>query len=131
MGVLIALIPKCPFCILAYSSAITLCSGTTVYMHHPEWTSWISIILAVFTLMMVLVNYRGKRTLFAAFFVLLGSGLIVMCELYTGEIEVYYYGVILLLFGVWLNASFFYFYRVWFLPLLKFFRVKTNIDYSD
>ena len=128
MGLFIALIPKCPFCILAYSSAITLCSGTKVYMHHPEWTSWISIILAIFTLLMVLFNYRGRRTIYAAILVLLGSSLIVVSELYTGEIQVYYYGVTILLFGVWFNASFMYFYRVWLIPLLNFLRIKSNTD---
>ncbi|MEM8909357.1 MAG: hypothetical protein AAGD05_16035, partial [Bacteroidota bacterium] len=96
VAIFIALIPKCPFCILAYSSAITLCSGSKIYMHHPDWTSWISIGLAALTLLMILMNYRGKRTIVAALLVLIGSSLIMLSELWTGEIKVYYYGAVLL-----------------------------------
>ncbi len=118
--VFIALIPKCPFCILAYSSAITLCSGTKVYMHSPAWTSWISIALAAMTLLMILLNYRGQRTIIAASLVIIGSAMIMISELYTGEISIYYCGASILLFGVWFNASFYFFYRKWILPMLKY-----------
>ena len=109
-SILIAFLPKCHFCILAYSSAITLCSGAKIYDHSPQWTSYISIGLAVLTLIFILLNYRGKRTVFSALMVLAGSILIIRTELYTGEVMEYYYGVFLLMIGVWVNASFYYFY---------------------
>lgn len=118
-GILIALLPKCPFCILAYSSAITLCSGARWYNHSPGWTSWISIGLLVITLLMILLNYRGKRTVFAAAMVLAGSFLIIRTELLTGDLTIYYYGVFMLLTGVWINASFYYFLRRWIKPAFK------------
>lgn len=65
---------------------------------------------------MVLFNYRGKRTWFAAGLVLMGSVLIIQTELYTGELTGYYYGAGLLLLGVWSNASLLYFYKRWIAP---------------
>lgn len=120
-GILIAILPKCPFCIAAYSSAIVLCSGTKLYHQAPDWTNFISIGLAVLTLIMILFNYRGKRTWFAASLVILGSLLIIRTELYTGELQEYYIGAFALLMGVWVNASFMFFYRKWMKPIFHFF----------
>lgn len=111
MGVVIALLPKCHFCMLAYSSAITLCSGTKIYNHSPAWTSYISISLALLTLALILVNYKGLRTLLAATLVIIGCLLISYSELKTGEIAFYYGGTFALLFGVWVNGSFYHFFR--------------------
>lgn len=119
IGILIAILPKCPFCIAAYSSAIVLCSGTKLYNQSPDWTNYISIILAFVTLLMIVLNYRGKRTWYAAALVLFGSALIIRTELFTGDLKEYYYGAFALLLGVWLNASFLFFYRKWIAPLWK------------
>ncbi len=110
-GLFIALLPKCPFCILAYSSAITLCSGKTLYNHDPGWTSFISIALALFTLVVILLNYKGRKTIIAAILVLIGSLFLIYSEMYTGDIYQYYWGTAFLLLGVWLNANLMYFYQ--------------------
>jgi hypothetical protein len=107
-SLLIVILPKCPFCILAYSSAVTLCSGTKLYNHSPAWTSWISIALAGFILLTLLWNYKGYRTLLAIALAFLGSALVLSSELYTGELGTYYAGAVLLLFGIWVNGSFRY-----------------------
>lgn len=125
-SVLIALLPKCHFCILAYSSAITLCSGTKIYDHSPEWTSFISIGLAALTLLFILINYRGRRTVFSALMVLAGSILIIRTEIFTGEVMEYYYGVGLLMIGVWVNASFYFFYYRFIKPIFSFFLFKKG-----
>ena len=132
ISILIAFLPKCHFCILAYGSAITLCSGTKIYNHSPEWTSYISIGLAVLTLVFILMNYRGRRTLFSALMVLAGSILLIRTELFTGEVVEYYYGVGLLMIGVWVNASFYYFYYRFIKPAFSYFfsfqNNETRID---
>jgi len=121
-GVLLVILPKCPFCILAYSSAITLCSGSKMYMHSPGWTSWISIALAALTFLMVAINFRGNRTWVALAMIFTGSLLIIRTELYTGELTDYYIGASVLFFGVWVNASFYYFYRKYIQPIGHFLR---------
>lgn len=118
-GLMIAILPKCPYCILAYSSAITMCSGTKFYSHTPSWTSYILLALAALTLIFILMNYKGKRTLAAAALVGTGSLLMLASQFYTFDINHYYIGTFLLLFGVWVNASFRFFYREWIRPLFS------------
>ena len=110
-GIIIALIPKCPFCILAYSSAISVCGSVQLSQHSPLWTSWISVILALLTLLFIIFNYKGKKTLLAAAIILAGSGLIFWSELQSGALIQYQWGASLLILGVWLNGSFFFFAR--------------------
>ena len=112
-GIIIAIIPKCPYCILAYSSAITMCSGAKLYPQSPGWTSYILLGLATLTLILILRNYRGKRTIAAVALVSIGSLLMLACQFYTFNINHYYIGTFLVLFGVWVNASFRYFLRLW------------------
>lgn len=109
----IAILPKCPLCALAYSTAITMCSGT-VYDHTADWTSYISIFLAATTLVLVLWNYKGLRTLAAATAVILGGAFIIHSELVTGNTTTYYAGCAVVLAGVWFNGSFLHFLRKWF-----------------
>lgn len=110
----IALLPKCPFCIMAYSSAITLCSGKKLYDQDPTWASYISIGLAIFTLIIVLYNFKGIKTIIAAILIVIGSCFIFSSEFYTGEMTHYNIGAVLLLIGVWLNANMMYFIRKYF-----------------
>ena len=117
-GFLIAVIPKCPLCIAAYSSAIALCSGNKIYNQSPDWTNYISIALASLTLLMILLNFRGRRTWIAAALVIIGSILIIRTELITGDLGEYYLGASALLLGVWVNASFMFFYKKWMYPIL-------------
>ena len=119
-GIGLALLPKCHFCILAYSSAVSVCGKGTYYDHSPEWTSFISIGLAALTLLFVLMNKRGKRTWYAVALVGLGIGLIGLSELYTGEKLHYFLGSGILILGVWINASFLYFYHHYLKPLLNY-----------
>ena len=123
-GLLIILLPKCPFCILTFSSAITLCSGAKIYQHAPGWASFISIGLAASTLLLLLWNYKGLRTIGAASLVLLGSYFIISSELWTGELAEYYGGAFFLLLGVWMNGSFYFFFRQWVKPGYEFIREK-------
>ena len=118
-GVMIAILPKCPYCILAYSSAITMCSGTKLYSHTPGWTSYLLLGLAGLTLLLILMNYKGKRTIAAAALAATGSLLMLASQFYTFDINHYYIGTFLLLFGVWVNASFRFFYRQWIKPIFS------------
>lgn len=125
-GLAVALLPKCPFCVLAWSSAITLCSGEQIYDHSAGWTSWISVGLVALTLGLIVWNYRGARTLFAALAVLIGGVLVVRAELMTGSLPAYYTGSAFLLSGVWMNGSFLPLLRQWIAPMLRNRQPLTN-----
>ncbi len=110
-GLLFALIPKCPFCIVAFSSAITVCGGKGLYALSPTWTPFLAVGLAAFTLAITWINNKGKQTIIASLILLTGICLIVFNEFYTQTFNTYYVGCCFLIFGVWYNGSFLYFYR--------------------
>lgn len=118
-GILIAIIPKCPLCIVAYSSALTMCSGAKLYHHAPAWTTYLLLGLAILTLTFILINYKGKRTIAASILVLLGSSFILASQVYTFNVHHYYLGTSLLMVGVWINASFRFFYRKYITPFFS------------
>ncbi len=107
----IAIIPKCPFCIMAYSGAITLCSGTKMYPHADTTFSYISIGLAAFVMLSILLNYKGNKTRYALTFTCIGMLLLVLSQFYWISEYLYYTGVGFLFFGIWYNGSFNFFYQ--------------------
>ncbi len=109
-ALLITILPKCPFCIMAYSTAITVCSAKVV-SPSAHWPSYISISLALLTLMIVLFNFKGRRTLISSLIIILGAILISYSELLSGSPSLYYLGGIILLAGVWANGSFLFFFN--------------------
>lgn len=121
-ALLIAILPKCPFCMLAYSSAITVCS-TKAMVHTSGWASYISIALALFTLGIVVYNYKGKRTIVAASLILLATAIISYSELYSGEVVHYYTGCLFLFIGAWANGSFVFFARL----IQSMFKKKAEV----
>jgi hypothetical protein len=121
-AVFIAIIPKCPFCILSYTSAITVCSSKGLGGYESNWVSWISIAFAAFTFFITLYNYKGQRTLISCLLILTGSSLIVYSELFTGLLQYYFWGSGVLVLGVWINGSFPFFYR----KLFPYFNKLTS-----
>lgn len=99
-------------CALAYTTAITMCSGKT-FVHEPNWTSYISVALALVTLILVLWNFKGTKTIAAAAIILAGGVIIFNSELFSGNTTHYYLGCGLILSGVWVNGSFLHFLRKW------------------
>ena len=122
----IALLPKCPLCIMAYSSAVTLCSGKKLYDQDPTWASYISITLAIFTLLIVLYNFKGTKTWIAAALVIAGSSMIFTSEFYSGEMIHYNIGAGLLLLGVWLNANLMFFIKKYFFKSESAIRIQDS-----
>jgi len=110
-AVFLAIIPKCPFCIMAYSGAITLCTGTKMYPHADTTTSYLSIGLAAFIMLSLLFNYKKKKTNYALFFTGIGMLLLLTSQFYWINEYLYYAGVGCLFFGIWYNGSFSFFYR--------------------
>ena len=122
-ALLIAIIPKCPFCILAYSSAITVCS-TKAIVHTTGWASYISISLALVTLFIVLFNFKGTRTIVAASLILIGTIIISYSELYSGQVSHYYFGCAFLVIGAWANGSLLFFVKF----LKSTFKEKADLS---
>lgn len=109
--VFIALLPKCPFCIMAYSGAMTLCSGTTLYPHASSKSSVLILIISIFILLSLALNYKKWTTIISAGIVLGGILMMVLSQYYFMNEASYYLGVGMLFLGVWYNGSLLYFLR--------------------
>jgi len=108
MGIFLAVLPKCPLCIMAYSSTMVLCSGQTVSFgpaHVSPLTIWITAAIGLITLVCILLNFRDKRTIYAFWLAFTGMAL-VLYSVTTGlEPWLYYSGVVVVFLGIWLNGS--------------------------
>ncbi len=114
-GILLALIPKCPFCFMAYSSTAMLCGKSGAMISKQSFTSSASILItALFCLIAlacIIFNYRDTRTKYAIALAASGSVLVIISVTVTGGLPLYYGGVFLVFIGVWLNASLLYFVK--------------------
>jgi hypothetical protein len=112
-GLLLALLPKCPFCIMAYSGTLMLCGKDTVSELHYTSTSAATVFLTSFfcllTLLSIYFNKRGSRTRYALFISIIGASFVISSTLFYGGWSLYYTGVAVIFTGVWLNGSLFYF----------------------
>ena len=108
---LIAILPKCPFCIMAYTGAVSLCSGKMWSPNTNAYSSYLIMGLSVLVLLAILLNHRGKRTYLAAIFAVAGIALLYLSQYYWLSEFTYYVSVILLFFSIWFNGSFFYFIK--------------------
>lgn len=112
-GILLAVIPKCPFCLLAYSSTMMLCGEGSIINSSATHISPITIVLTsllgILTLIGIFLNKRGKRTLYALMMALFGMSLLISSVLLGGGELLYYIGTSIVFIAIWFNGSMFWF----------------------
>src|SRR5688572_15943979 len=112
--ILLVLLPKCPFCLMAFSSTVILCGkagGVSELTLTSATTIFVTSFFCFLVLISILFNYRDARTKYALLLVATGCALVMCSVCIGGGLLLYYSGVILLFFGVWLNASLLYIIR--------------------
>ena len=105
-GLLVVIIPKCPLCVMAYSSAISMCGGDMYTQAGNNWLSYVPIGLAALIIGLIAYNRRGTRTWYALALAAVGAGMIVLSHQLILTPQFYNYGTILLFFSIWLNSNF-------------------------
>ena len=103
---LLIILPKCPFCVLAYSSAITICVSPNMYLMFNNWGSYIYHFLALSTNLMLFLSWRGQRTILALVFPMIVFTFLSLTHKLILLSDFYNLGADLLLMGIWLNGSF-------------------------
>ncbi|MDH3649554.1 MAG: hypothetical protein OEQ53_07715 [Saprospiraceae bacterium] len=108
-AILLAVLPKCPLCIFSYSSAITLCSGRTLYDSASFSGLPIFVCLAALVILTFVINWRGRRTLIALSLAAIGILLLAASIFFQGISASFYFGVVTLMVGCFANANLMYF----------------------
>lgn len=116
-NILLFLLPKCPLCVMAYSSSLVLCSKEEVIVSNQIHSSLGSTLITVFFCMVVLVsiflNFKDNRTKYALLLAFGGSMMIVASTIISLGPGVYFSGTAFIFFAIWLNGSLYYYIKKW------------------
>jgi len=122
-AIFIAILPKCPFCIMAYSGAMSMCSGKMFFPNADSYSSYIILALSLLILLSILLNHKGTKTWIAASIVLVGISLLTLSQYLLMSEPLYYLASFVLFFGIWYNGSFAFFFN-------KYFRKNLNTTHQ-
>jgi len=105
----LTLLPKCPFCFVAFTSTAMLCGPGSAAHSSRTFSSLPALCFTVFFCLVILLsiffNYRDARTRYALGIAVLGVALLIASVAAGGGELWYYSGVMILFSGVWLNGS--------------------------
>lgn len=104
---------------MAYTGAISMCSGNNLYPNAGSYFSYITLALAFVVLAGIALNRKGKKTRTALLIALIGCLLVLTSQFLFLSSAIYYIGTVLLFWGIWYNGSFSYFYKRYFSKSLK------------
>lgn len=116
---IIVFLPKCPFCFVAYSSAMTMCGGPSLITHHSDWGAWLAISLGGIIICCIAINNRGVGTYRALLLAIFGLFLVIIGVNKVNMMLLYYIGAILLLLAAFYNGRGFHWLNKFFLQISK------------
>jgi amino acid transporter len=109
---LLVILPKCPLCVIAYSSTIMLCgkeeSIISSQIHSSLLATVITILLCLVILASLFLNYRDNRSKYSLILAFIGTVLLVASTIWDIGPVMYYAGTAIIFMGVWLNGSMLY-----------------------
>ena len=113
-GLMLVILPKCPFCIMAFTGTALLCGEGTIIessvTHNSTLTIIITSMLCITTLAGIILNRRGMRTVYSTILAAVGMTMIMYSVVLDGGQTLYYAGILLVFIAVWMNGSMAWFY---------------------
>ena len=110
LGFIILLLPKCPLCVVAYSSAITLCGTSTLITHtthHTDWGSYVALGMSVIIIVCILLSYRTKKNNAISLITALCGVLLICAGIFKADaMACYYIGATLLVMATFIYSGF-------------------------
>jgi hypothetical protein len=108
-GILLLLIPKCPFCFMAFSSVMVFCGGKDILYGSRTFFSATTLILtAIFcltALLSIIIYYRRGRGKYALMLAITGITLLILSVTLIGGLTLYYMGALMLMAGLLRNSG--------------------------
>lgn len=108
---LIIILPKCPLCVMAYSGAMTMCSGNMIYPNAGSESVYFLLVLSALVLLGIILNYKGRRTILAIIIALVGITNLLLSQIYWYSEVSYYLSVLIIISGIWFNGSLYHFIK--------------------
>lgn len=108
--ILLILIPKCPLCLTAYMSAMVLFFDieneqlVPILLHAKP-------VLGMLILLMIILNYRGRRTLISLGVAAVAMVLLLLKTYYATALMPDWLLYTVFIFAIWYNGNFHYFFR--------------------
>jgi hypothetical protein len=119
LSFIIVFLPKCPFCFVAYSSAMTMCGGPSLITHHSDWGAWLAIGLGGIVIFCIARNNRGAGTYRALLLAIFGFFLVILGVNKANMMLLYYVGAVLLLLAAFYNGRGFHWFNKFLLNISK------------
>jgi len=108
-GFFLLLIPKCPFCFMAFSSVMIFCGGKdAVYGSRTFFSATTLILTAIFcltALLSIIIYYRRSRGKYALMLAIPGIIVLILTVTFIGGLMLYYLGALMLMAGLLRNSG--------------------------
>ncbi len=90
---------------MAFSSAMTVCGGRSLYLAQNNWLSYLPIVLSGLVAFMIILNWRDARSWYALALAMAGGLFVYFSHQLILPASSYYWGATLLLIAGWLNSN--------------------------
>lgn len=101
LGLVVLILPKCPACIVSYTSAMTLCGSTTLtpyITHETDIKAYLALALGLLIVGSILYAFsRGRRVHLSLPTAMCGQMLLVVSLFQDQHLTYYYAGAVLLI----------------------------------
>jgi hypothetical protein len=115
-GLLLLLVPKCPFCFMAFSSVMVFCgekgAGQSSRTFYSTSTLILTAIFCLTALLSMITYYRPGRGKYALLLAVPGIAILIFSVTEGGGMPLYYLGALLVIAGLLRNSGLWTFFSL-------------------